>query len=464
MLPYLVAFGLLPAFVVLALPGAPPAAARGWSRRVRCSAAARTSPTCCRTWPTTRATGVRGLPHRIGARAWSQVAAAALLLAATLVLVFGPPGPPSWAGIAAVAAAVVVLPTGWYAGRAALARGTRPVAMFRSVIVVALIDVVLLVSSGGGSDPAVPRWRVGVRARSPPSRLSPRPVCDVPARWTVFEEDDVMRSMGTRRAALFAGAAAVAAVALAGCSAGQVAETPLKKPVDLRRQRRQRRRAASLIRGLAVAYAAPKGYPAGANAPLEVGLFNQTTQPITVQDQQPAAGRRRREGRVCVARRPVGLVGGTPPRRRRPSRPTPSRPAAAPARPQPSRRTRPVRRPAAPAPARRAGAAGRRTAPGRAGRRPPGSPSAPLSSVTFRPGDARAAAGRRPHRASCCRARRSTWSSRSATVPRRWSCRRRSPCRCRRAPRGSAARDEDARVKQRVTDPGSSHPRASVTA
>ena len=39
-----------------------------------------------------------------------------------------------------------------------------------------------------------------------------------------------MRSLGTRRAVLVAGAAALAAVALAGCSAGQVAETALKRP------------------------------------------------------------------------------------------------------------------------------------------------------------------------------------------------------------------------------------------
>ena len=39
-----------------------------------------------------------------------------------------------------------------------------------------------------------------------------------------------MRSLGTRRVALFAGAVTVAAVALTGCSAGQVAETSLKRP------------------------------------------------------------------------------------------------------------------------------------------------------------------------------------------------------------------------------------------
>ena len=144
--PYLVAFGLLPAFVVLALPGGelPPL----WL--VAAGALLGGGAHFANVLPDLdddAATGVRGLPHRIGARA-SQVAAAALLLAATVALVFGPPGPPSWTGIAAVAAAVVVLPLGWYAGRAALARGSRPVAMFRSVIVVALIDVMLLVSRG----------------------------------------------------------------------------------------------------------------------------------------------------------------------------------------------------------------------------------------------------------------------------------------------------------------------------
>jgi 4-hydroxybenzoate polyprenyltransferase len=90
------------------------------------------------------ATGVRGLPHRLGP-AGSSVVAAVLLLGATLTLVFGPPGPPSWAGWAAGAAAVVVLPLGWYATRRARGRG---VAMFRAVMVVALIDVLLLIFSG----------------------------------------------------------------------------------------------------------------------------------------------------------------------------------------------------------------------------------------------------------------------------------------------------------------------------
>jgi 4-hydroxybenzoate polyprenyltransferase len=141
--PYLVAFGLLPAFVVLALPGSP--APPAWL--VASGALLGGGAHFANVLPDLAddaATGVRGLPHRIGATG-STLAAALLLLAATLTLVFGPPGPPSWVGIAAAAAAVVVLPIGWYAARRA--RG-RPVAMFRAVIVVALIDVLLLIASG----------------------------------------------------------------------------------------------------------------------------------------------------------------------------------------------------------------------------------------------------------------------------------------------------------------------------
>jgi 4-hydroxybenzoate polyprenyltransferase len=141
--PYLVAFGLLPAFVVVALPGhpAPPA----WL--VAAGALLGGGAHFANVLPDLAddaATGVRGLPHRLGA-AGSQIAAAVLLLAATLTLVFGPAGPPSWAGLAAAVAALVVLPLGWYAAKRA--RG-RPVAMFRAVIVVALIDILLLIFSG----------------------------------------------------------------------------------------------------------------------------------------------------------------------------------------------------------------------------------------------------------------------------------------------------------------------------
>jgi 4-hydroxybenzoate polyprenyltransferase len=141
--PYLVAFGLLPAFVVVALPGhpAPPA----WL--VVAGALLGGGAHFANVLPDLAddaATGVRGLPHRLGALG-SSIAAALLLLGATLTLVFGPPGPPSWEGWAAGAAAVVVLPLGAYATGRAKGRG---VAMVRAVIAVALIDVLLLIFSG----------------------------------------------------------------------------------------------------------------------------------------------------------------------------------------------------------------------------------------------------------------------------------------------------------------------------
>jgi heme o synthase len=145
-LPYAVSFGTLPAFVVLALPGAP--APPGWL--VAAGALLGAGAHFANVLPDLdddARTGVRGLPHRIGP-APSRVAAAVLLLAATATLVFGPSGPPSWAGVAAIAAAAVVLPVGWHASRAAGRQGNRAVGVFRAVMLVALIDVVLLVASG----------------------------------------------------------------------------------------------------------------------------------------------------------------------------------------------------------------------------------------------------------------------------------------------------------------------------
>jgi 4-hydroxybenzoate polyprenyltransferase len=83
------------------------------------------------------ATGVRGLPHRLG-RAGSTAAASLLLLAASLCLALGPPGGVRWFGVAALAVAVVALGTGVAVG------GRAP---FRAVLVVAVVDVALLLVS-----------------------------------------------------------------------------------------------------------------------------------------------------------------------------------------------------------------------------------------------------------------------------------------------------------------------------
>ncbi|MDQ7910682.1 UbiA family prenyltransferase [Phytohabitans sp. ZYX-F-186] len=145
-LPYAFSFAALPAFVILALPDSPRPPAWIVAAGGLLGAGAHFANVLPDLDDDVR-TGVRGLPHLIGA-AWSRAAAAGLLFAATLTLVFGPPGRPSWYGVAAIAAAVVVLPAGWYAGRLASSRGARPVAVFRAVLVVALIDVLLLVTSG----------------------------------------------------------------------------------------------------------------------------------------------------------------------------------------------------------------------------------------------------------------------------------------------------------------------------
>lgn len=145
-LPYALSFGALPAFIVLALPGAP--APPGWLvAAAACLGAGAHFANVLPDLADDARTGVRGLPHRLGPTA-SRVAAAGLLLAATVTLVFGPPGPPSWAGLSAVAAAVVVPPLSWYGSRTTVRAGGRPVAAFRAVMLVAVIDVVLLVASG----------------------------------------------------------------------------------------------------------------------------------------------------------------------------------------------------------------------------------------------------------------------------------------------------------------------------
>ena len=87
------------------------------------------------------ATGVRGLPHRLG-RLPATLLAAVLLLSATGLLGIGP-GTPTAATIAVMLAAAAV--TGW-----GLLRGMQPGsrAAFLATIVVALIDVGLLVARG----------------------------------------------------------------------------------------------------------------------------------------------------------------------------------------------------------------------------------------------------------------------------------------------------------------------------
>lgn len=139
-LPYLVCFGLLPVFVVLALPGAP--APPWWLPAAGALIGAGAHfANVLPDLDDDAVTGVRGLPHRLGAGR-SRVAAALLLLAATGLLAVAAPVP------AVLAAAVPLLAAGVLAAgfRAGARPGSR--APFRAVLVVAGIAVALLVAAG----------------------------------------------------------------------------------------------------------------------------------------------------------------------------------------------------------------------------------------------------------------------------------------------------------------------------
>jgi hypothetical protein len=90
-----------------------------------------------------------------------------------------------------------------------------------------------------------------------------------------------MRSLGTRRAALVAGAATVAALALGGCSAGQVAETAILD-TPIAGVNADSSDGKVLVRNLQVEYNGIKGYEARENAPLELSLYNETNETVTV--------------------------------------------------------------------------------------------------------------------------------------------------------------------------------------
>src|SRR4051795_2135789 len=135
--PYVTGFGALPAGVVGAAPGAP-LAPWGLITAGGLLGAAAHLVNVAPDLEDDLATGVRGLPHRLGARA-SALTAAVLLGAATVVLVLGPAGPPTlaeWVGL------VVAVPAVLVAALAATARWRR--LAFPAVMLLTVLDVVLL--------------------------------------------------------------------------------------------------------------------------------------------------------------------------------------------------------------------------------------------------------------------------------------------------------------------------------
>ncbi|WP_437112498.1 UbiA family prenyltransferase [Streptomyces cinnamoneus] len=139
-LPYAVGFASLPAFVVLGLPG------RAWPAwwLVAAGALLGVGAHLADVLPDIAgdvATGVRGLPHRLGVRRTRQ-ALPVPLLAATAVLAFGPAGVPDVAGPAALVVAASAAAAGARCGR------WWERAPFASAVVVAAVDVALLLVRG----------------------------------------------------------------------------------------------------------------------------------------------------------------------------------------------------------------------------------------------------------------------------------------------------------------------------
>ncbi|ATO16077.1 hypothetical protein CO540_21485 [Micromonospora sp. WMMA2032] len=82
-------------------------------------------------------------------------------------------------------------------------------------------------------------------------------------------------------ALLLAGTAAAASLLLSGCGAGQIAETANKIP-SVQGVNVQTSDNLYKVRGLYVQFPGPKGYEAGATAPLNVVIYNDSQAPVTV--------------------------------------------------------------------------------------------------------------------------------------------------------------------------------------
>ena len=144
--PFLVSFGIFPSLATLALPDPRIAAAWGWIAGAALGAAVHLT-NVLPDLEDDRRTGVRGLPHRIGARASAVLAAGGILAGAVAVLVGSSGGMLGsvpllgwvfFAGVVLVAVATAVL---------ALVRPpTRT--LFRLVMLAALLLAAQLVASG----------------------------------------------------------------------------------------------------------------------------------------------------------------------------------------------------------------------------------------------------------------------------------------------------------------------------
>jgi 4-hydroxybenzoate polyprenyltransferase len=143
-LPYAIAFGMLPAIATLS--AAPPRWPAPWA--LIAGGLLGVAAHLANVLPDLSddaATGVRGLPHRLGAKA-TALAGAGILLAVSAVILFGPggqPGPWRWAGFG-----VAVLIAGTAAASAYRDPSSRR--FFLATILIAVLDLVFFALSGTG--------------------------------------------------------------------------------------------------------------------------------------------------------------------------------------------------------------------------------------------------------------------------------------------------------------------------
>ncbi|WP_455354898.1 UbiA family prenyltransferase [Streptomyces sp. SYSU K217416] len=139
-LPYVLGFASLPSLVALSLPGRPWPAWWAVTAGALLGVAAHLGDVLPDI-PADLTTGVRGLPHRLGVTG-TRLLLPVPLVAATAVLVLGPPGPVGGWGAAALAAAPLLAVTGL-----ALGRYWRKAA-FAGTVAVAAVDLALLLVQG----------------------------------------------------------------------------------------------------------------------------------------------------------------------------------------------------------------------------------------------------------------------------------------------------------------------------
>lgn len=143
-LPYAIAFGLLPAIATLS--ASPPRWPAAWA--VTAGALLGVAAHLANVLPDLgedAATGIRGLPHRLGPKP-TALAGAGILLAVSAVILFGPgdhPGPLRWAGFALAVVIAGTAATGAY-------RDPSSRRFFLATILIAVLDLVLFALAGTG--------------------------------------------------------------------------------------------------------------------------------------------------------------------------------------------------------------------------------------------------------------------------------------------------------------------------